>query len=372
MHTRRAVVVRRRCIAGVFAAALALGLAGVPGTAWADPVDDAAQAVDEAAAQVERLLEQLGSAQVAADDATARATRAREQFDAEQQAYDRAQTDARAAGVAAQQAQAERADAQAAVASFARDSYMSGSTSPVLHSLITSGSPEQMIERAALLDVVGEHRTDVLTVARAAHERAAETQTDAQTAVTDADRSRRAAEAAWEAAEAAQAEAVELAAGLQTERTAVRRSSTRRGTRSWPCRARVAAAAARRPRHRRPPARRRLADRGPRPPRPRAATPPSGARLGRRRAVRVRRQLEDQHRQRLLRRPAVRQVDLGRASVAPPTPRAPTWPARASRSPSRNGCWPSRAPARGRPAAGTSDGLPDAARAGGVARSGVT
>ena len=264
-------------------------------------MDDAAQAVDEAAAQVERLLEQLGSAQAAADDATERATRAREQFDAEQQAYDRAQTDARAAGVAAQQAQAERADAQAAVASFARDSYMSGSTSPVLHSLITSGSPEQMIERAALLDVVGEHRTDVLTVARAAQERAAETQTDAQTAVTDADRSRRAAEAAWEAAEAAQAEAAG-ARGESADRADLRRGAARpgeehaRGPAEPPGRGAAGdrATAAQ-------PARRRLADRGPR---SRAVTA-LRARLGRRRAVRVRWQLEHQHRQRLLRRPAV-------------------------------------------------------------------
>jgi hypothetical protein len=196
-------------------------MTGIPGPAWADPVDDAARAVDDAAAQVGRLLEQLGSAQAAVDDASERATRAREQFHAEQQAYDRAQTGAQAAGAAAQQAQAALSEAQGAVAAFARDSYMAGSTSPALQSLITSGSPAQMIERAALLDVVGDHRTAVLTVAQAAREQADGARAAAHSAVADADRSRRAAEAAWEAAEAAQTEAVQLAAGLRIERDVV-------------------------------------------------------------------------------------------------------------------------------------------------------
>jgi outer membrane murein-binding lipoprotein Lpp len=220
-HTGGARALRRRCLAGMVGAALALGLTGIAGPAWADPVDDAARAVDDAAAQVGRLLEQLGSAQAAVDDATERANRAREQFRAEQQAYDRAQTGAQAAGAAAQQAQAALSEAQGAVAAFARDSYMAGSTSPALQSLITSGSPAQMIERAALLDVVGDHRTSVLTVAQAARERADGARAAAQSAVADAERSRRAAEGAWEAAEAAQAEAVQLAAGLQIERDVV-------------------------------------------------------------------------------------------------------------------------------------------------------
>ena len=226
-HARRRRALRgRRLAAG--AAAVVLLLVGAPGTAWAEPssptggqVDDAAQAVDDAAAQVERLLEQLGTAQAAADDATERATRARGQFEAEQQAFDRAQSDARAAGVAAQQALAELSDAQAGVATFARHSYMAGSTSPALQSLITSGSPEQMIERAAFLDLVGDQRLDVLTVAGAARERAAETQDAAQTAVAAADRSRQAAQTTWEEAQTAQTEAEQLAASLRTERSSV-------------------------------------------------------------------------------------------------------------------------------------------------------
>jgi hypothetical protein len=221
VHTGQALAVRRRCAAGIVAAVLTLGMAGVPGVAAADPVDDAAQAVDDAAARVGQLLEQMGSAQDAVDDAAARATTARLQFDVEQRAYDQAQTDARAADLAAQEARAELSDAQDAVAAFARDSYMAGTTSPGLQSLITSDGPGQMIERAVFLDLVGDQRTAVLTTVRAAGERAADAEAAAQAAVTEADRSRRAAEAAWDTAEAAHADAVQRAAGLEAERDAV-------------------------------------------------------------------------------------------------------------------------------------------------------
>ena len=53
-----------------------------------------------------------------------------------------------------------------------------------------------------------------------------------------------------------------------------------------------------------------------------------GSRLGRRRPVRVRRQLEHQHRQRLLRRPAVQLIHLAGVRRQRRTRRAPTWPRR--------------------------------------------
>jgi predicted nucleic acid-binding Zn-ribbon protein len=220
VHTRKSLDVRRRCLMAVVAAALGLVLIGMPGVASADPVDDATHAVDEAAAQVQQLLEQVGSAQREIDDATARATAARTRFDAEQRAYDQAQHDAQAATAAAEQAQAELSEAQDDVAAFARDSYMAGSTSPTLQSLITSGSPAQVIERVALLDIVGDHRTAVLTTVRSARERAADSEAAAERAVTEADRSRQAAQIAWDTAEAARADAVRQAAALETERDA--------------------------------------------------------------------------------------------------------------------------------------------------------
>ena len=71
-------------------------------------------------------------------------------------------------------------------------------------------------------------------------------------------------------------------------------------------------------------------------------------RVGPDRPVRVRRQLAHQHRQRLLRRPAVRPRPPGRPPAAATTPRAPTSPPASSRSPSPTACYaPGPASARG-------------------------
>ena len=69
--------------------------------------------------------------------------------------------------------------------------------------------------------------------------------------------------------------------------------------------------------------------------------------VGPHRPVRVRRQLVDQHRQRLLRRSAVRRPPRGWPTVATTSPRAPTWPRVRSRSPSRTATTPRPASARG-------------------------
>jgi hypothetical protein len=227
VHTRWAPALRCRRIGGAVATALVLGLAGVPGVASADPSpsDDevvaAEQAVDDAAAEVQQLLEQLGSAQAAVEEATAQAARARERFDAEQAAHQQAEAEAEAADAAAVQAQAELGDAQEDVAGFARSSYMAGTTSPALQSIVTAGDIRQMLERAAFLDIVGEHRTAVLTVVQGARERADEAQDAARSAVAEAERSRQSAEAAWDTAEAARSEAEQVAANLRREQDAV-------------------------------------------------------------------------------------------------------------------------------------------------------
>ena len=78
------------------------------------------------------------------------------------------------------------------------------------------------------------------------------------------------------------------------------------------------------------------------------------AELGRGRQLRVRRQLAHQHRQRLLRRPAVRHRHLALQRRRRLRSRAPTSPAASSRSRSPPGCTTSAGPARGRSAARTS------------------
>jgi hypothetical protein len=65
---------------------------------------------------------------------------------------------------------------------------MSGSTSSTFRSLLTSGSPTQLMERAALLDAAGAHRSDVLTVMAGAQEHAAAAQAAADTSEAKAGR----------------------------------------------------------------------------------------------------------------------------------------------------------------------------------------
>jgi hypothetical protein len=215
---------RRRLLGtlAVVGTTVVLGL-GMSGSASAEPattptdgqIDAAAQAAEAAAAEVGRLLEQLGAAQAAADEATAQATRAQDESRALQRAFDLARADAAVAAAVAQQAQADLSGARDALAQFARSSYMSGSTSPVLESLLTASGPAQALERAVLLDAAGTHRSTVLSAAAASRQRAAETQAAAENGVTVADRLRRAARIALESAEAAEATAAEQVAGLR-------------------------------------------------------------------------------------------------------------------------------------------------------------
>ena len=224
-HDLRGALAWHRVAVVGLAAVIALGLPGTASAAPASPSDGqlsaAQQAAADAAAQVGQMLVDMGAAQTAVDDATARAAQARDDYERQRQAYDRAQADAQAADAAAQQAEADLSGARVAVAQFARDSYMAGSTSSLLKSLITSGSPAQMLERAALLEAAGGHRSAVLGVVTATQQRAAEARGAAQAAVTLADRSKEAAQAALTSAQSLQAGAEQQIAGLQTRQAAM-------------------------------------------------------------------------------------------------------------------------------------------------------
>jgi Transglycosylase-like domain len=217
---------RRRWRRRVSAVGLAvgIGLAGSPGTASAAPsdgeLDAVAQAAEEAAAEVNRLLEQMGAAQAAADAASARAARAQAEVAATQAAAETARAAAQAAAAEAQRAQAELSGARDALGRFARSSYMGGSTSPILVGLLTADGPAQMMERAALLDAAGQHRSTVVEVAVGARERADDSQDAAQRAVTESQRLQEAAQDALGSAEAARAAATEVAADLRGRQAA--------------------------------------------------------------------------------------------------------------------------------------------------------
>jgi multidrug efflux pump subunit AcrA (membrane-fusion protein) len=205
--------------------AVAVVLTAVPGTASSAPgngqLGAAEQAAADAAAQVAQTLVAMGNAQSAADDATARAAQARADYERQKQAYDRAVADAQAADAAAQQAQADLAGARGALATFARDSYMAGSTSPLLRGLLTSGDPGQMLERAALLEAAGDHRSAVLGVVTVAQQRATESRTAAEVAVAQAGEIRQAAEDTLASVQSLQSAAVQQVADLQSRQGAM-------------------------------------------------------------------------------------------------------------------------------------------------------
>ena len=181
-----------RAAATVLAAGLAFGvLAGLaPATASAAPGDHAiAQARAQADALTERigiLADRLDRAQAQVDAARAEAAIALDTFQATQDELRSSEQRATAAEAAAEQALADLGVARGEVVDFARQSYMDGSTSPGAAALLTAADPAQLIERAALLEAAGVHRSDVLVRVTALQEEAAQADVRAKVAVQEA------------------------------------------------------------------------------------------------------------------------------------------------------------------------------------------
>jgi cell wall-associated NlpC family hydrolase len=205
--------------------AAAVGVA--PGVADAQPVrpsnDDisaAQQAANDAAAQVGQIQGQLAAAQAKVNAANAQANLALDAYWKKKQAYDDATAAATTAKAASDKAQADLAVARANVASFARDSYMTGSTSSRMTSVITSGSPAQMLERMALLSAAGDNRAQVLTTVTVVEHQAQVANTAAQTAVSQAADLEHQAQSALASAEAVKAGAVAQQQQFQVQEAA--------------------------------------------------------------------------------------------------------------------------------------------------------
>ena len=176
------------------AAVAAVGLGVAPGAASAAPVNPsdgqlsaAQQAKDAAAAQVGQIEAALSAAQAAADRASAAADIALQDYEEKQAASDEARAAADAAAAASVKADADLGVGRDQVAQFARDSYMQGSTSSGALALMTSGGPAELLERAALLDAVGEHRVDVVAQLTELEEQATAADQVAQQAAVQAD-----------------------------------------------------------------------------------------------------------------------------------------------------------------------------------------
>jgi peptidoglycan DL-endopeptidase RipA len=176
----------------LLAAGLAFGvLAGVaPATASAAPGDHAiAQARAQADALTERisiLAARLDRAQAQVDAARAEAAIALDTFQATQSELQSAEQRAIAAEAAAAKALADLGVARGEVVDFARQSYMDGSTSPGAAALLTAAGPAQLIERMALLEAAGAHRSDVLVQVTVLQEQAAKADARAKVAVQEA------------------------------------------------------------------------------------------------------------------------------------------------------------------------------------------
>jgi cell wall-associated NlpC family hydrolase len=199
-------------------------LGAVPGIAAAKPtspssgqISAAQKAAADAAAQMGAISAQLATAKAKADDAHAHAALALDQYEGKQEEYDAAQKAAKDADAAAEQAKAELAAARAAVASFARTSYMSGSTDAGMQSLMSAGSPAQMLERAALLEAAGNHRSNVVVQVTVAEQKAETTVVAAKDTLTKAATLKEAAAGALAAADALESSARQEQSAFQTQ-----------------------------------------------------------------------------------------------------------------------------------------------------------
>jgi cell wall-associated NlpC family hydrolase len=181
-----------RRVIGVGAAAVVC-LGAAPGIASAAPpapsdseISAAQQAKQDAAARVDAITAQLDQAQARADAASQAAQIALQDYEETQAAYETAKSAADAAAAAAAEAAAALQRGRDEVASFARSSYIQGSTAPGMTALLTSGGPAELIERAALLDAAGVHRTDVVAELTVLEEQATAADRVAQQAVGEA------------------------------------------------------------------------------------------------------------------------------------------------------------------------------------------
>jgi cell wall-associated NlpC family hydrolase len=201
---------------------LAPGIAAAAPTNPSDSqISAAQQATDAAAQQVGVLSAQLASAQAQVDAANAASAIALDAFQGKQADYEVAQDTAESAAAASRKADADLADARAAIADFARTSYVHGSTNPGMQALLTAGGPAQMLERAALLDAAGDHRADVVIEVTVAQEQATAADVVAQTALGEAATLKQQAADALAAAERVEAGARQQAAAFAAQQAAV-------------------------------------------------------------------------------------------------------------------------------------------------------
>jgi peptidoglycan DL-endopeptidase RipA len=212
-----------RLVGVAVVAAIAVGLTpAVADAAPRRPSDAEVQAAEQSASAVEArikdLADELAAAQDAVNDARGRSVIALDEYQAMPAAYQLAQQEADAAAAAAAQATADLGVARDDVVAFARRSYMDGSTYAGAAALLTAGDPAQLIERAALLEAAGSHRSDVLDRVTVLQERATAADAVARETVATAGALQAHAEEALVVAQAAEVAARAQAVALTAQR----------------------------------------------------------------------------------------------------------------------------------------------------------
>jgi cell wall-associated NlpC family hydrolase len=204
------------------AVAVAVGL--TPAVADAAPhrpsdtqIAGAQAAADAVAARIGELSDQLAVAQDTVDNAQATALIALDEYQATQAAYVVAQEKSDAAAAASAQATAELGVARGDVVAFARRSYMDGSTYSGAAALVTAADPAELIQRAALLEAAGSHRSDVLDRVTVLQQRATAAETVARESLASATALQEHAATSLATAQAAEVSARQQAAALVTQ-----------------------------------------------------------------------------------------------------------------------------------------------------------
>ena len=178
------------------------------------PADVRASAARVAAltTQVDDLTRQLVATQATISTAEQQSSIALDRYQVQQQAYQDAEMRAAATHLSAQAATSALRQAREEIAAFARSSYIDGSTSPGAASLfesLTSGGPDQFIERSVLLGQVGADHAAALRQMTALQRQATRTEAEARAAVAHADVLQKRAASALAVAQRAQKAAVE-------------------------------------------------------------------------------------------------------------------------------------------------------------------
>jgi murein DD-endopeptidase MepM/ murein hydrolase activator NlpD len=211
----------RAVLAGLLTGAVLLGTAG-PATAVPEPppnptdgeIAGAEAEQQAAAAEVGRLQAEVALAQTELERLGVQAEAAGTAYLAAEEALQLAQAAADQAA-ADLQAAAEAVDAAIGrIGGYARDSYVNGSTLTTAAALLDSEGPGELVQRAALLEYVGDIQVDALEELEIARVRQANAESSARVTRDQMAAAEEAAAAAKQAADAqvaAQAQAVQAA-----------------------------------------------------------------------------------------------------------------------------------------------------------------